>query len=54
MNNEKLIVEERSRDIGKFLVRRLLPFRKKASRPIYFHTEITWDQSHSQKVMRST
>ncbi|MEP4533443.1 MAG: pirin family protein [Cyclobacteriaceae bacterium] len=29
MNNEKLIVEERSRDIGKFLVGRLLPFRKK-------------------------
>jgi redox-sensitive bicupin YhaK (pirin superfamily) len=29
MNNEKLIVEERSRDIGNFLVGRLLPFRKK-------------------------
>ncbi|MEM6271706.1 MAG: pirin family protein [Bacteroidota bacterium] len=29
MNNKKLIVEERSRDIGNFLVGRLLPFRKK-------------------------
>ncbi|MFY0600926.1 MAG: pirin family protein [Cyclobacteriaceae bacterium] len=29
MNNDKLLVEERSRDIGKFLVGRLLPFRKK-------------------------
>lgn len=29
MNNEKLIVEERSRDLGNFLVGRLLPFRKK-------------------------
>jgi redox-sensitive bicupin YhaK (pirin superfamily) len=29
MNNEKLIVEERSRDIGNFMVGRLLPFRKK-------------------------
>ncbi|MFK7758014.1 MAG: pirin family protein [Flavobacteriales bacterium] len=28
-NNEKLIVEERSRDIGNFLVGRLLPFSKK-------------------------
>ncbi len=28
-NNEKLIVEERSRDIGNFLVGRLLPFAKK-------------------------
>jgi len=28
-NNEKLIVEERSRDIGDFLVGRLLPFAKK-------------------------
>lgn len=28
-NNEKLIVEERSRDIGNFMVGRLLPFRKK-------------------------
>lgn len=29
MNNEKILVEERSRDIGNFLVGRLLPFRKK-------------------------
>lgn len=29
MNNEKLLVEERSADIGNFLVGRLLPFRKK-------------------------
>ncbi len=29
MINDKLIVEERSRDIGNFLVGRLLPFRKK-------------------------
>lgn len=29
MNNSDLIVEERSRDIGNFLVGRLLPFRKK-------------------------
>jgi len=29
MNNEKLLVEERSTDIGNFLVGRLLPFRKK-------------------------
>ncbi len=29
MSNEKLIIEERSRDIGDFLVGRLLPFRKK-------------------------
>lgn len=29
MNNEKLIVEERSRNIGNFMVGRLLPFRKK-------------------------
>jgi len=28
-NNEKLIVEERSRSIGNFMVGRLLPFRKK-------------------------
>ena len=28
-NNEKLIIEERSRDIGNFLVGRLLPFSKK-------------------------
>lgn len=28
-NNEKLVVEERSRSIGNFLVGRLLPFRKK-------------------------
>jgi redox-sensitive bicupin YhaK (pirin superfamily) len=29
MGNNKMIVEERSRDIGNFLVGRLLPFRKK-------------------------
>lgn len=29
MSNEKLIVPERSRDIGNFLVGRLIPFRKK-------------------------
>lgn len=29
MNNDKLIIEERSRDIGNFMVGRLLPFRKK-------------------------
>jgi redox-sensitive bicupin YhaK (pirin superfamily) len=29
MSTEKLIIEERSRDIGQFLVGRLLPFRKK-------------------------
>jgi redox-sensitive bicupin YhaK (pirin superfamily) len=29
MNNEKLLVEERSADIGNFLVGRLLPFRRK-------------------------
>lgn len=29
MNNDKLLIEERSRDIGHFLVGRLLPFRKK-------------------------
>lgn len=29
MNNDKLLVEERSRDIGNFLVGRLLPFRRK-------------------------
>lgn len=29
MNNEQLIVEERSRDIGNFLVGRLLPFARK-------------------------
>ncbi|MDF1697116.1 MAG: pirin family protein [Saprospiraceae bacterium] len=28
-NNEKLIIEERARDIGNFMVGRLLPFRKK-------------------------
>lgn len=29
MNNDRLILEERSRDIGKFMVGRLLPFAKK-------------------------
>lgn len=29
MSNTGLIIEERSRDIGNFLVERLLPFRKK-------------------------
>ena len=29
MSNTKLIIEERSRDIGDFLVGRLLPFRRK-------------------------
>ena len=29
MSNDKLIIEERSRDIGDFMVGRLLPFRKK-------------------------
>lgn len=29
MNNERLILEERTRDIGKFMVGRLLPFAKK-------------------------
>ena len=29
MSNETLIIEERARDIGDFLVGRLLPFRKK-------------------------
>ena len=28
-NNEKLVVEERSREIGNFIVGRLLPFTKK-------------------------
>ena len=28
-NNKKLIIEERARDIGNFMVGRLLPFRKK-------------------------
>ncbi|NQX91068.1 MAG: pirin family protein, partial [Flavobacteriales bacterium] len=29
MSNTELIIEERSRDIGQFLVGRLLPFREK-------------------------
>ena len=29
MNNDRLVIEERQRDIGKFMVGRLLPFRKK-------------------------
>lgn len=29
MSNKDLIIEERSRDIGDFLVGRLIPFRKK-------------------------